>query len=204
MDFNEFIHSVTGDHEDAGEQMRAILAHLVAGVEGDHITVGQFVESLNAVMHPDTSPLGLDIRPFFSVGAHLVGVPSLIDFFHSMYLVGIPGAYAVLCSHCAGSGPECHHPPARPYADMTSDDELMINKIFAAIFASVIPDNEEVEMGPEGMLIIKVVNPADKPELMDRMVDNFRREIDNEVETIVPDHEKRGPGDAGWQDRWMR
>jgi hypothetical protein len=54
------------------------------------------------------------------------------------------------------------------------------------------------------MLIIKVVNPADKPELMDRMVDNFRREIDNEVETIVPDHEKRGPGDTGWQDRWMR
>jgi hypothetical protein len=199
MDFNEFIRGM-GNSDDANEQMMAILAHLTAGVEGGHITVGQFIEGLNAVMHPDTSPLGLDIRPFFSVGAHLLGVPSLTDFFHSMYLVGIPGAYAVLCSQCTGRNCKSH-PPARSYRDMTADDEININKIFGAIFASVIPDNEEVEMGEEGLLMIKVIDPATKPDLVDRMVDNFRREIDNEVETIVPDHEKP---DGGWHDRWMK
>jgi hypothetical protein len=42
---------------------------------------------------------------------------------------------------------------------------------------------------------------VDKPDLMDKLVRNFRRELDDELPTVIPEHEK--PDDKGGLGRWM-
>lgn len=201
MDFNEIIRRFRDDNDDPRGAWAAMLNHLATGVSSGHITATELIESLFSILHPDVSPQSLDIRPFFTVAAYAAGEDALTEFFHSMWLVRLPGAYGVLCQSHPQAACECGSSATRNVKDMTADEEIKVNRLLGAVFKMVIPDEEEIEVSPEGLLTIKVIDPAQRPEILDKMVRSFRSEIDSELgESALRDAK---PGDEDWMNRWM-
>jgi hypothetical protein len=217
LDFEEFINGFGGpppenlsdDTKDwltGNSHIGPLLKHIMEGVAADAISPVALVEALFTIIHPDTSPQGLDVLPLFSAAAHAVGKPSIIDFFHGMHIIHIPGAFALLCSVHNKIDCPCGEPPTRSLRDATKEEQAAVHQCIKACFASTIPDElamVDQDDGDYRLVRFSEEDLKDKPELMDKMVRNFRREIDREIPTIIPDHERNDePGGPDWMKRW--
>lgn len=223
MDFKDFVDSLGMGDDDrdnspeteaerrewwrSNSQVGPLMQHMMEGVESGHISATQMIEGVYTLLHPDASPQALDVMPFFAGAVHALGEPAVMSFFHSMHVIHIPGAFALLCSTHAKIDCPCGTPPTRSFSDMTKAESKAISKGLRAVFASVIPDElhtEDTEDGDFRIVRYTEDDIKDKPDLVDKLVANWRREIDAELPTIIPDHEKPDePGGEGWMSRWM-
>lgn len=213
MDFDDFMRGFGGDFFEQSpegadwmqthEHLTPIIRHLVAGVEGGHISAGQMIDGLYALAHPDISPQALDVKMLFSAAAHAIETPSIIDFFHDMHIIHVPGAFALMCATHNKIDCPCGLPPTRSLADATDVEKAAVHHCIKACFAVAIPDELHVEGDGDDFRIVRYNEQdfVDKPELMDKLVRNFRRELDDELPTVIPEHEK--PDDKGGLGRWM-